>query len=147
MIFMPETQVDFSGGKNGHRAKQAPGSEQVVKAAALSKRRNISSNLTSEEVITRELGGYDPELPLLWDLTAGLGTDAFVLALAGWRVKMFERSPIVAALVKVRCWNGKGWRKDIIREILYKDLERSRPTVGLRAVHLSGTRALHFSSG
>ena len=99
---MRETQVDFSGGKNGHRAKQVPGSEQVVKAVALSKRRNVTPILTLEEEIARELGGYEPEIPLLWDLTAGLGTDAFVLALAGWRVEMFERSPIVAALVQVR---------------------------------------------
>lgn len=47
-------------------------------------------------------GDGDGEAPLLWDLTAGLGTDAFVLASAGWRVHMFERSPVVAALVQVQ---------------------------------------------
>lgn len=46
-------------------------------------------------------GDGDLALPLLWDLTAGLGTDSFMLASAGWRVKMFERSPVVAALVQV----------------------------------------------
>lgn len=44
----------------------------------------------------------EEEEPVLWDLTAGLGTDAFMLASAGWTVKMFERSPVVAALLQVR---------------------------------------------
>ena len=47
-------------------------------------------------------GDVEEEPQLLWDLTAGLGTDSFVLALAGWRVEMFERSAVVAALVQVR---------------------------------------------
>jgi len=115
-------QVDFSGGKTGHRAKQQQGkTEQVVKAAALPKRRapasvsaitgattdhrppspsgqpSSSSSPTSDS--SRDASDT---LPLLWDLTAGLGTDAFLLAQAGWRVQMFERSPVVAAMVEVR---------------------------------------------
>lgn len=130
-------QVDFAGGRSGHRAKQQQGTEQIAKAAALPKRRraiNIEDKLgtdTSVASVSRsppaslpergqkaekerigageEAGifaqpGDREEPPLLWDLTAGLGTDAFVLALAGWRVKMFERSPVVAALVQVRRW-------------------------------------------
>ena len=117
-------QVDFSGGKTGHRAKNQQGTEQVVKAAALPKRRaaaatamngrqtssGVSRNSNGEGE-KREGGGgleegcgdvEDEGPPLLWDLTAGLGTDAFVLALAGWRVEMFERSAVVAAMVQVR---------------------------------------------
>jgi 16S rRNA (guanine1516-N2)-methyltransferase len=38
--------------------------------------------------------------PLLIDATAGLGRDAFLLAAAGFRVRMFECNPIVAALLQ-----------------------------------------------
>lgn len=105
--------MDFSGGKTGHRSKhqqQQGKTEQVVKAAALPKRRAADSTPPADATNLNKHGpsssndGDDHDaapLPLLWDLTAGLGTDAFLLAQAGWRVEMFERSPVVAALVQV----------------------------------------------
>eukprot|EP00752_Nemacystus_decipiens_P016328 g14603.t1 len=116
--------VDFSGGKTGYRSKNQQGkTEQVVKAAALPKRRAAAStaavvtttNEHNESSPSSESPAFPPpasendsdendevekSLPLLWDLTAGLGTDSFLLAQAGWRVEMFERSPVVAALVQ-----------------------------------------------
>lgn len=91
----------------------------MVKAAALPKRRaaavtnehrHPSPSRQSPASTPRPMGDNDSDdndeaaapLPLLWDLTAGLGTDSFLLAQAGWRVEMFERSPVVAALVQVR---------------------------------------------
>lgn len=127
--------MDFSGGKTGHRAKNQQGTEQVVKAAALPKRRaaattaaavrgrqtpsDVSRSSNSKGGQREGSGGLEEGCgdveeegpPLLWDLTAGLGTDAFVLALAGWRVEMFERSAVVAAMVQVRPnvrWTGDG---------------------------------------
>lgn len=38
--------------------------------------------------------------PMIFDLTAGLGRDAFVLASLGCEVKMFERHPVLAALLR-----------------------------------------------
>lgn len=38
--------------------------------------------------------------PLIMDATAGLGEDAFLLAAAGFRVKMFERDAVIAELLK-----------------------------------------------
>ncbi len=38
--------------------------------------------------------------PLVIDATAGLGRDGFLLAAAGYRVRMFENNPIVAALLQ-----------------------------------------------
>ncbi|CAM9762781.1 unnamed protein product [Ectocarpus sp. 6 AP-2014] len=94
--------VDFCGGKTGHRSKHQQGkTEQVVKAAALPKRR--AATAAADEPLGPPSPGDDDAkapLPLLWDLTAGLGTDAFLLAQAGWRVEMFERSSVVAALVQ-----------------------------------------------
>ncbi|CAM9376507.1 unnamed protein product [Scytosiphon promiscuus] len=104
--------VDFSRGKTGHRSKHQQGKEQVVKAAALPKRRTAAAfahaNKSAQAPFISNNGGGSKEsdddvaapLPVLWDLTAGLGTDAFLLAQAGWRVEMFERSPVVAALVQ-----------------------------------------------
>ena len=88
----------------------------MVKAAALPKRRVAASTSAAaatanehREPSPSPTSIYDSDeddeeetsLPLLWDLTAGLGTDSFLLAQAGWRVEMFERSPVVAALVQV----------------------------------------------
>ena len=38
---------------------------------------------------------------VVWDLTAGLGRDAVVLARAGFRVRMHEREPALGALLEV----------------------------------------------
>ena len=38
--------------------------------------------------------------PLVVDATAGLGEDAFLLAAAGCRVLLFERDPVIAALLR-----------------------------------------------
>lgn len=87
------------------------GTEQIVKAAALAKTRRPRSTPSMEmEGNVRDFpqSNEDPkdnDLPVLWDMTAGLGTDAFVLACAGWRVRMFERSPIVAKLLEVRTYS------------------------------------------
>lgn len=99
--------------------------EQVVKAAALAKPKRKrqsdppapaantmvpNSDASADDTVHGQSSGVDGrhdeevETPILWDLTAGLGTDAFLLASAGWTVKMFERSPVVAALLQVCPW-------------------------------------------
>ncbi|OQX17873.1 MAG: hypothetical protein BWK76_09210 [Desulfobulbaceae bacterium A2] len=45
------------------------------------------------------VGRLGRETPLILDLTAGLGRDAFRLAAAGCRVTLLERHPVVAALL------------------------------------------------
>lgn len=104
---MFSSQVDFCAGRTGYRTKQQQGAEQVVKAASLPKRKKVTPKAQRKrgadvgDVMDVGGEGQDEETPLLWDLTAGLGTDAFILASAGWEVQMFERSPVVAALVQV----------------------------------------------
>lgn len=51
------------------------------------------------EAIAKAVGIKGNDLPTVIDATAGLGRDAFVLASIGCRVTMFERHPIVAALL------------------------------------------------
>ncbi|WP_392560833.1 class I SAM-dependent methyltransferase [Orbus sturtevantii] len=51
------------------------------------------------EAVAKAVGVKGDYLPYVIDATAGLGRDAFVLAAIGCRVKMFERHPVVAALL------------------------------------------------
>lgn len=71
-------KVDFVGGKMGFRRQRQEATPDLVKAA-----------------------GIKPGIrPLVWDLTAGLGQDAFTLARYGCQVVMFERHPVVHALLE-----------------------------------------------
>ena len=70
--------VDFVGGAVAHRRKFGGGRGQTIaKAVGLKSGAN----------------------PRVLDATAGLGRDAFVLASLGCDVTLFERSPVVAALL------------------------------------------------
>lgn len=70
--------VDFVEGAVAHRRKFGGGRGQLIaKACGLKSGAN----------------------PSVLDATAGLGRDAFVLASLGCKVTMFERSPVVAALL------------------------------------------------
>ncbi|SDX23257.1 class I SAM-dependent methyltransferase [Marinobacter mobilis] len=72
-------RVDFSGGKAGYRREHGGGTGQMVaRAVGLQKTR--------------------AKLHVL-DATAGLGQDAFVLAGLGCTLTLFERSPIIHALL------------------------------------------------
>ena len=70
--------VDFVAGALGHRLRFGGGRGQPLARAAGVK------------------PGFDP---VVWDATAGLGRDAFVLASVGCRVTLCERSPVLAALL------------------------------------------------
>lgn len=52
------------------------------------------------EAVAKAVGIKGQWLPDVVDATAGLGRDAFVLACLGCRVRMFERHPVVAALLE-----------------------------------------------
>ncbi|OCG01428.1 class I SAM-dependent methyltransferase [Gilliamella sp. wkB112] len=52
------------------------------------------------EAIAKAVGIKGDYLPTVIDATAGLGRDAFVLASLGCKVTMFERHPVVAALLE-----------------------------------------------
>lgn len=50
------------------------------------------------EMLVKALGGGQVR-PTVWDLTAGWGRDAWVMALHGYPVQMIERNPVVSALL------------------------------------------------
>src|SRR3990167_4864589 len=71
--------VDFLAGKLAHRRQFGGGRGQLIaKAVGLPIKKHLA----------------------IIDATAGLGSDAFVLATLGCTVTMVERSPIIAALLK-----------------------------------------------
>lgn len=71
--------VDFLSGKNQYRQKYGGGKNQLLAKA---------------------VGMKSGFIPSVLDLTAGFGSDAYVLASLGCEVTMLERSPFVAALVE-----------------------------------------------
>lgn len=70
--------VDFTSGRQGYR---------------------LAADRVRHERLLKAMGGMPDEERTVLDFTAGLGRDALVLAQAGFRVVMFERSPVVHALL------------------------------------------------
>lgn len=54
----------------------------------------------SAELVVKAVGGSRSQHRKVVDATAGLGQDGFILALAGFQVRMIERSAIVHALLQ-----------------------------------------------
>ena len=67
-------------------------------SAAMSWRREHGGGL--KEAVAKAVGVKGNYHPTVFDATAGLGRDAFILANLGCTVTMTERSPIVAALLE-----------------------------------------------
>ena len=70
--------VDFVHGKNGYR---------------------LTQNCSSKQAVARAAGIKPGYRPSVFDGSAGLGGDAFVLASLGCQVTMCERSPVVTSLL------------------------------------------------
>lgn len=92
------------------------------------------------EAVAKAVGIKGDYLPDVIDATAGLGRDAFVLASVGCRVRMIERSPVVAALLDDGLQRGYqdheigGWLKERLSLIYASSLTElvnivSRPQV------------------
>lgn len=60
----------------------------------------MRKSLVRNELIARAVGIKGDYLPSIIDATAGLGSDALILAHFGCQVKMIERSPIIWALLE-----------------------------------------------
>ncbi|MBQ3302244.1 MAG: class I SAM-dependent methyltransferase [Eggerthellaceae bacterium] len=60
----------------------------------------IAKRNLSKELVVRAAKVKDVDTPLVIDATAGLGEDSFLLAAAGFRVELFERDPVIAALLE-----------------------------------------------
>lgn len=63
--------------------------------------KRVTHNNLSHEMIVKaaKIKNHDYK-PLVVDATAGMGEDSFLLAAAGFNVKMYERDVVVAALLK-----------------------------------------------
>ena len=77
--------------------KKAPGPVQVdFNSAASTYRRTKGGG----ELLVKAIGGDKQNRPTVFDATAGLGRDSFVLASWGYPVTLFERSPVIAELLQ-----------------------------------------------
>ncbi|MDH3672838.1 MAG: class I SAM-dependent methyltransferase [Gammaproteobacteria bacterium] len=86
------------------------------------RRRRSTLNLSRRQPLARAIG---PHTNTVVDATAGIGQDAFLLALMGYRVTAIERSAIIAALLQdgvSRAGDSLAGRVDVIfgdtREVL-----------------------------
>ncbi|MBQ8306008.1 MAG: class I SAM-dependent methyltransferase [Blautia sp.] len=67
--------------------------------------RRLSRQNLAKELLVRAAGGrsFRPgepgQHPLVIDATAGMGEDSFILAAAGFTVRMYEYDPVIAALL------------------------------------------------
>jgi 16S rRNA (guanine1516-N2)-methyltransferase len=74
-----DLQVDFLKGKIGYRLSHIQSQKQLL-AKAIGPKKHLKTNT-------------------ILDLTAGLGSDGFILAQLGFSVTLLERSPIITALL------------------------------------------------
>lgn len=77
--------------------KKAPGPVQVDFDSAASTYRRTKGG---GELLVKAVGGDKQNRPIVFDATAGLGRDSFVLASWGYPVTLSERSPIIAELLQ-----------------------------------------------
>lgn len=55
----------------------------------------------AQEPLLRALTWHSEESESVWDITAGLGRDGFLLAYAGFKVTLFEKNPILQTLLSL----------------------------------------------
>ncbi|UCV10035.1 class I SAM-dependent methyltransferase [Dechloromonas denitrificans] len=96
-------RVDFVEGPLAHRRQQGGGSGQMIAKAV----------------------GIQPGIrPVILDVTAGLGRDAFVLAQLGCQVTLIERQPLVVALL------ADGLRRGLVDQEVRPIIERMHLRAG-----------------
>ena len=91
----------------------------LVGALAYRKKQGIGKN----QLIAKAVGVKSKQTLSVLDVTAGLGRDAFVLALLGCRVLMCERSKIIYDLLRdglLRAEKEK-WFRDLSLQLIHQD--------------------------
>jgi 16S rRNA (guanine1516-N2)-methyltransferase len=94
--------VDFLEGALAHRKKYGGGKNQLIAKAV----------------------GIKPKIKLsVLDVTAGLGRDAFVLAILGCDVMMCERSPVIFALLQdgLQRAEKENWFQQLSLKLIHAD--------------------------
>ncbi len=94
--------VDFIHGKLGYRLSHNEAKPLIAKAVG------IKPGIT----------------PLVWDMTAGLGQDAFILAKLGCRVHMHERNAVVHCLLSDGLMRAKKNATESDNEVLRQVIDR-----------------------
>ena len=102
--------VDFLKGKYAHRRRFGGGRGQMI---------------------ARAVGCQPKKQPVVLDITAGLGQDAFILATLGCDVTMLERSPIIAALLTdgLKRAQQEAWFQSLSLRLLETDAKKHLQTL------------------
>lgn len=80
------------------------------------KRRIQPNNLYGEYLVRAVLGRKKQRELNVWDLTAGMGVDGFLLAAAGCQVTMFERIPMLTILLQHAITAASNGESESIRQ-------------------------------
>lgn len=81
---------------------------QVVRADFLSMLPRLKPGRLHKELLVRAARLKDVPHPVAVDATAGLGQDSLLLAAAGFEVTLFERDPLIAALLRDAVLRAQG---------------------------------------
>lgn len=95
----PAWLLSYQGGRLSLSHRQQANLQNVAVDFNDESARFSSQAKVAHELLIKAVGGLAPPSRQIVDATAGLGTDSLLLALAGHRVTMLERSPVVAALL------------------------------------------------
>ncbi|CEM30683.1 unnamed protein product [Vitrella brassicaformis CCMP3155] len=102
--------VDYVGGRLGRRLV------------------GVSRGQGPREMVAKAVTSAKVKAPCVWDMTAGLGRDAAVLAAAGCTVRMLERHPGLAALLE-----------DGVQRLHRHTDANTRPAADSQGIFLDGT--------
>ena len=80
---------------------------------------------SKSELIVKAMGKNPKLEKSIWDLTAGLGRDAFILASAGFRVQMFERNCVLHSLLQDAIERLKDNNKNLAERLVLNSLTDS----------------------
>ena len=72
---------------------------QMLRGDFTGMKKRLQTGNLQREMLVRAVKIKNMEVPYVIDATAGMGEDSMILAAAGCRVRMYERDPVIAALL------------------------------------------------
>ena len=84
--------------------------ELLVKASGI---KELLSAIKESGIDKEGEGREEQRRPVLLDATAGLGEDSLILAAAGFRVKLYEKDPVIGALLQDAIEKAKAYSGDL----------------------------------
>ncbi len=99
-IPVPGSVLMFSGNGLALLTTNARGAQMVVRVDFTTRKWQRRIAVVRQEQLIKAMGRKPDLTSRIVDATGGLGRDSFLLAAAGFRVQVFERNPLLAALLE-----------------------------------------------